>query len=199
MWKRMWILAVLALVLGAAALGLESVLWQRQLAGGMIRLHVVAASDSREDQAMKLQVRNAVLPLAEQATRDCSTRAQARARLQAALPRLGEAALAAMGDRPMELTLSLGQEDFPTRQYDTFRLPAGPYESLRLTIGSGRGHNWWCVAFPALCLPATARGFEEAASAAGLSQADRDLLTGDTPAVELRFWLLDKLAELGLN
>ena len=55
--------------------------------------------------------------------------------------------------------VSLRRELFPTRDYETFRLPAGVYRTLRVTIGTGEGHNWWCVVFPALCLPANAGGF----------------------------------------
>jgi len=81
------------------------------------------------------------------------------------------------------------------RNYDTFRLPAGVYESLRIVIGEGEGKNWWCVVFPELCLPATAEGFESVAVGSGFSEALSGALTGETQ-YEIRFFLLDCFGRL---
>ena len=85
------------------------------------------------------------------------------------------------------------RETFDIRKYDTFTLPAGVYESLRVVIGEGEGHNWWCVAFPTLCTSATTEGFEMAAQTAGMDDTLSETLTGD---YQLRFYLLDALGRV---
>lgn len=92
--------------------------------------------------------------------------------------------------------MSLALEEFPTRVYDTFQLPAGLYEALRITIGEGEGHNWWCVVFPTLCVPASSEGFQETAEAAGFSDRLAGTLTRDSGGYEVRFRLLDWLGQV---
>ena len=82
------------------------------------------------------------------------------------------------------------KENFGTRLYDTFRLPAGIYEALRITIGEGEGQNWWCVAFPTLCVPATSEGFEGVAAGAGFPDRLNEALK-DQESYSIRFFLLD--------
>ena len=89
--------------------------------------------------------------------------------------------------------MTLQKEVFDTRVYDTFTLPAGVYEALRITIGSGEGKNWWCVVFPTLCVPATSEGFEDVAAGAGFPESLTKSLEGE---YEIRFYLLDLLGKL---
>ena len=93
-------------------------------------------------------------------------------------------------------SVSLRRELFPTREYETFRLPAGVYRTLRVSIGQAGGHNWWCVVFPALCLPAAEEDFTEACRAAGLTDQEISVLTEDTGEVELEFRTLEWLGKL---
>ena len=83
-----------------------------------------------------------------------------------------------------------------THLYDTFQLPAGLYEALRVTIGAGEGHNWWCVVFPTLCVPASSEGFQETAEASGLSGQLAETLTREGGGYEIRFQLLDWLGQI---
>ena len=158
----------------------------------LIRLHVVAASDSEEDQQVKLQVRDALVESLSDAMESIPDAKQAKAYLQERLPELEQLAnevLAAAGVED-QAKITLTKEAFSTRDYDTFSLPAGVYESLRVTIGDGEGKNWWCVVFPSLCLPATGDGFEDAAAGAGFD----DSLTGalsHEDGYEIRFFFLD--------
>ena len=94
---------------------------------------------------------------------------------------------------PVQVTM--GQERFPTRYYDSFALPAGVYTSLRVTIGDGAGKNWWCVAFPSLCLRA-ASDLEEAAAAAGFTEEEIELITGEENGYILKFRILELLEQL---
>ena len=98
-------------------------------------------------------------------------------------------------DAKYHAAVSLEQEEFPTRDYETFSLPSGVYDSLKVTIGSGEGKNWWCVVFPQLCLPAASTQVEDVAVSAGFSQdLGKTLIRED--GYQVRFWLLDRLGKV---
>ena len=159
----------------------------------LLRLHVVGASNSQEDQAVKLQVRDAVLGSLEEGLRDMTDPQEAWDYVSRMLPQVEAAANRALAAAGFSETVqvSLTEEAFPTREYDTFSLPAGVYKALRVVIGEGEGKNWWCVVFPQLC---GAEGeFMETASTAGLDPELAKSLEGE---YELRFWVLEKLGEL---
>lgn len=181
------------LLLLAAAFYLGTVASDREaLSENLIRLHVVADSDSAEDQAIKLQVRDAITAKLETVMDDLPDLETAKAYLQEHLPELEKIAndtLKAAGNG-CQAVVTLAKEAFPTREYDTFTLPAGIYESLRVTIGSGEGQNWWCVVFPSLCVSATTDGFEDTAVSAGFSDRVAGTLTGKQE-YKVRFFLLD--------
>lgn len=165
---------------------------QQVLTGNLIRLHVVADSDSAEDQRMKLQVRDAITDKLETMMDEFQDLESAKAYLQEQLPVIEGIAndvLRSAGSA-CKAIVTLAKETFPTREYDTFTLPAGVYESLRVTIGSGEGQNWWCVVFPRLCVSATADGFEDTAAGAGFSEELSGSLTGK-PQYRVRFFLMD--------
>ena len=168
---------------------------REKLKSELVRLHVVAASDSEEDQAIKLRVRDAVLESVQTALTDVTDIRQARAYIEEHLPKIEAVAnevLAAAGCGDVA-AVSLQVEEFAARVYDTFSLPAGLYDALRITIGPGEGRNWWCVVFPSLCLPATSQGFEDVAAGAGFSDGLTGSLTGE---YEVRFFLLDLLGQV---
>ena len=167
------------------------------LHNSLIRLHVVANSDDPEDQAIKLQVRDAVVRSLQSAMTDIADVEQAKAYLQENLPKIRTVANQALQKAGVEMdaVVTLAEEAFSTRFYDTFTLPAGVYQALRITIGEGEGQNWWCVVFPSLCLPATTDGFEDVAAGAGFEDTLTATLTGKS-GYEIRFYLLDKLGEL---
>ena len=160
---------------------------QQQLAQKLIRLHVVANSDTAEDQRVKLLVRDAVLPATADVLEEETDPEEA---LQKGLPAIEQAAnetLSRLGSGDTA-KVSLRRELFPTRDYETFRLPAGVYRTLRVTIGTGEGHNWWCVVFPALCLPANAE--------AGFTDGEISALTEDSGEIEVEFKTLELLGKL---
>lgn len=162
----------------------------------LIRLHVVANSDSPQDQKIKLQVRDAVVQSLSDAMADIADIDQARAYISENLPKIERVAndtLKALGCEETAL-VSLKEELFDTRYYDTFTLPAGVYEALRITIGEGEGRNWWCVVFPTLCIPATSEGFSDVAAGAGFPDTLTAALEGKN-GYEIRFYLLDLLGK----
>jgi len=157
----------------------------------LIRLHVVANSDSEDDQAQKLAVRDAVLAEAEPILQGAASAQEAKQRLEAQLPLLTEAANTVLRGSGITAEVTLGREMFPLREYESFTLPAGEYEALRVTIGEGVGHNWWCVAYPSLCFTASAEELTEVAVAAGLTEEEAAQLTGQRDGYVFRFRLLE--------
>lgn len=162
------------------------------LSQDLIRLHVVADSDSAEDQRIKLQVRDAIIEELESVMADLPDVESAKVYLQEHLPELEKIANDVLHslNAGCQAVVSFAKEAFPTREYDTFTLPAGVYESLRVTIGSGEGQNWWCVVFPNLCISATSDGFEDAAVGAGFSDRVTGTLSGQRE-YKVRFFILD--------
>ena len=174
----------ITLVLGVWAQGRQSA-----LADKVVRLHVIAASDSAEDQNVKLEVRDAVLayltPRLEAAS-GAQDAAAVIAEESAALERIAETVSG--GSARVEL----GRETYPTREYETFSLPAGVYTSLRVVLGAGGGRNWWCVVYPPLCTASV----ETVRETAALSEDDVKLITEDGEGYVLRFRLLEWCGEI---
>ena len=182
----------------AALAWFGTVLADRQsLNENVIRLHVVAASDSEEDQQIKLQVRDALIETLQPGMDGLADADAAKEYLRSRLEDLKETANRILTEAGSEdqATVTLAKEAFSTRDYDTFSLPAGVYESLRVTIGQGEGKNWWCVVFPSLCLPATSEGFEDAAAGAGFQDGLTNTLQQED-GYEIRFFFLDCLGWL---
>lgn len=196
MWKLLKSVVALLLVIGAVYT--YSVYKDKQtLNEQIIRLHVVADTDDPADQELKLQVRDEILRLVHAIKEGASSKEEALTRLREQLPALEEAANAVLSKEGKEYhaAVTLDEEAFPTRFYDTFSLPAGIYDSLRVTIGSGQGKNWWCVVFPDLCMPATSAEVEDTAVAAGFSDTLSKTLTRQE-GYEIRFLVLDCFGKL---
>ena len=189
---RPWELALLLALCFTLLCGTWAQGRQQVLAGKLVRLHVIAASDADEAQAVKLQVRDAVLAYLEPKLADVTDVDAAQEIIAANLDGVAQAARTVTPDA---VTVTLGPERYPTREYEKFSLPAGVYTSLRVTLGAGEGHNWWCVIFPPLCMESSLsdRAVET------LSDDDVKLITEDGDGYVLRFHLLElwgKLTEL---
>ncbi|HEX2986029.1 MAG TPA: stage II sporulation protein R [Caproiciproducens sp.] len=122
----------------------------------VLRLHVLANSDSSQDQALKLKVRDRILKESAGMFDHIKNKDEAERTVREKLPRLQSAAADEIQRQgyhyPVQVELT--NMYFTTRQYNTVTLPAGNYDALRVTIGKAQGHNWWCVIYPAMCLPA---------------------------------------------
>ncbi len=194
LWEAALFLAFgLTLTVGVWASASESA-----LADQILRLHVVANSDSDSDQARKLLVRDAVLAEASRLLEGVGDRKGAEAALSPHLEELAQAgaeALARTGH--MEpVTVTLADQWFPTKEYDGFSLPAGQYRALKVTIGEGRGRNWWCVVFPPLCLASVSEESVETAAGGVLSEDQIALITGQDGGYVLKFRLIEWWQEL---
>ena len=174
-------------------------LWQdRQvLEDNVIRLHVVANSDSDVDQKVKLQVKDEIVqylqPIIEQFPNKYEAMEYIRNNIST-LQELSNDVLIKLGVKS-KVSASLQVEEFDTRVYDTFSLPAGSYDALRIEIGDADGENWWCVVFPSLCLPATGSDFQEVAVSSGFSQKLTNTLSNNR-VCRVRFFLLDCVGKL---
>lgn len=145
---------VLALLLsGLADFGQDC----QQLEGEVLRLHILANSDSPADQTLKLEVRDRILRETQSLFGKEQSLEEAKAAAEEALPliqRVAQEEVWAHGvQEPVSAQLCVTR--FTTRQYGDLYLPAGEYQAVRVTIGEGLGHNWWCVMYPPLCVPSS--------------------------------------------
>ena len=184
----LWEIALLVgtmLFLSSGAFALRT---QQDLAEKVVRLHVLANSDSEEDQALKLQVRDAVLAQAAYLLEGCEDRGEAESLLRGQLLELERLALAVVREAgyAYPVKLELADTEFPTRDYEGFTLPAGEYLALRVLIGEAEGQNWWCVVFPPLCAAAST-DVPVAALAAGFDAEEVSLITEESAGYVLKF------------
>ena len=132
--------------------------WHRRTAARVradtVRLHILANSDTWDDQLLKLQVRDAVLAALPPAVTQAQSPQQAVRALQTALPALQAAADSALhrAHSPQTAALRLESHDFSARDYGSFSLPGGEYTALRIELGTAQGRNWFCVLYPSLCI-----------------------------------------------
>ncbi len=186
LWKTVEIALLAGLVLCVFS-GVLAVNTQNRLAEKVVRLHVLANSDSEADQALKLEVRDAILQRTEALLKESDSRQEAETLLRQHLPELRSLAEQRVKDAgyayPVDIVLEFAE--FPTKEYDGFSLPAGEYLALRVLIGAAAGQNWWCVVFPPLCTTA-ASDVAVTALAAGMEPEDVQMILEEDGYV-LRF------------
>ena len=188
---RIWEAALLIGVAVFLVSGILSMQTQKELSEKVIRLHVLANSDSAEDQALKLQVRDVILERTTQLLEEAGDRRTAEGLLRGnllELERLAEQEIRAHGFQ-YSVNAEVSCTEFSTRTYDGFSMPAGEYLSLRVMIGEGNGQNWWCVVFPPLCT-AAATDLSMTALAAGFSEDEVALITEEQDYI-LKFKTLE--------
>lgn len=181
----------------------------------VLRLHVIANSDSEDDQRIKYEVRDAILSATASLLGDCSDKEEAVERVNASRDVILDAAAEVLSQNGVNYgaDMLVGQENYPERVYDGAAYPAGEYTSVRVVLGDGEGQNWWCVLFPPLCLSAALE--KKAEATLPLSPADRQdgaddavevgitdkqygiiTETQSTPKYRLKFKLFELIAEL---
>lgn len=186
---RRWEAALMA----AVAIAMLGGMWldgeQAALAENVIRLHVIANSDSAADQALKLQVRDRILEQADGLYPAGADAEAARRSIEEHLTQLvqvGQQVVEEQGyDYPV--TAAVKQVWFPTKQYQDFALPAGKYTALQIVIGEGSGQNWWCVVFPPLCLGSVTEQVEAAEQAGNFTPGQTALITGESGGYVVKF------------
>ncbi len=133
---------------------------QKTISDKIIRFHVIANSDTTEDQALKLKVRDEVLNYISPKLKDSKDIQESRKILEENNEILKEIARKVIKENgyKYEVVTMLSHENFPVKSYANITLPQGNYEAYRIIIGSGEGHNWWCVMFPPLCFTDITKG-----------------------------------------
>jgi stage II sporulation protein R len=185
---KIWEASLLVALCVSLCCGVVAQSRQARLSEGIIRVHVIAQSDEAEEQAVKMQVRDAVTEYLAPIMERCQTPEQARQAVESSLDGIERAASASAQGR--EVSVDFGLAHYDTRVSQQCTLPAGVYSSLRVTIGEGAGHNWWGVIFPQLT-GSTAAQYETAVQAIG--EDNVSLITENGGGVVVRFKLLEWL------
>lgn len=192
MYKRI-LIATFTIIGLYVLLGFLPIHSESAIYDNVLRLHVLANSDSSEDQALKLEVRDRILEETATLFKDCKTKDEAREAVESNLDKIREIAEQTVREAGYEygVSVSLGEEEYPTKNYEECCFPAGEYLSLRVMIGEAEGENWWCVLFPPLCIDAAGESREVFAEV-GLTDEQYSFITEtDNPKYKVRFKLLE--------
>lgn len=189
---RIWELAALLALSISLCAGAWAEARQSSISSRLIRLHVIAASDETQEQEIKLRVRDAVLEYLAPRLDGATDAEAARELIAANTDGIAKAAESAAEGRTVRVTL--GRERYPTRRYDGFALPAGEYESLRVILGEGEGHNWWCVAFPPLCV---ASATEHATELSDVLTDSQQAIVEQPQKYEVRLKVVEWVEDIG--
>ena len=160
-----------------------------EIRNDVLRLHIIAASDSKDDQALKLKVRDAILDAGAEIFDGSVNVVNAVEKITPEINNLTETAQKIVKENGFDydVKISISEEYFTTRTYETVTLPAGEYLSLIVRIGEGKGKNWWCVMFPPMCLSAAD---EEDVLKSVLSDSEIRLVNS-RPEFEPRFKIIE--------
>ena len=194
--KKLLIPIIAALLL--AALAVFPTASDMEIYGKVIRLHVIANSDSEYDQSLKLKVRDGILSTVEELTRGCKTKNEAERVLRENSDSIKDAAYRVLeeNDSDLSVDIDIGEEKYPTREYGELRLPSGKYCSVRVKLGNANGKNWWCVLFPPLCLNSSTKQEEELLQV-GFTPDQVGIITeSSSPKYKIKFKILEILGSL---
>ena len=192
MYKRI-LIATFTIIGLYVLLGFLPIHSEAAIYDNVLRLHVLANSDSSADQALKLEVRDRILEETANLFKDCKSKDEAREAVESNLDKIREIAEQTVREAGYEYGVSvrLGEEEYPTKNYEECCFPAGEYLSLRVMIGEAEGENWWCVLFPPLCIDAAGESREVFAEV-GLTDEQYSFITEtDNPKYKVRFKLLE--------
>ena len=175
------------------------------ISSSVFRLHVIANSNSKEDQALKYKVRDNLLNYMNNICKDCSSKEEAINIASEHQEEFKQVALETIKEEgySYDVKIEIGNFEFPTKQYGDISLPAGFYDALKVEIGEAEGRNWWCVMFPSLCFVDISSGIVPEESKEELQNVLSDeeyTIISDTsnPGIKLKFKLLEFFANSGL-
>ena len=191
---------IVAVCIIFTVVGLLPVHGEAQIYDSVLRLHVLANSDSEQDQALKLCVRDRLILLMDKLCAGCTTLDQARSRVEENIELIRQCAQAEIIEQGYKYgaTVTLCEEEYPTKAYASLCFPSGKYLSLQVRIGEAKGQNWWCVLFPPLCLDVARKqqNDEDAFISVGLTKDQYSIITEtDSPTYEARFKLLELIGK----
>jgi len=195
---KFWTEIAVSVVLASVLLSFLPIHGEEEIYADVLRLHVLAVSDTEEDQQTKLAVRDHVLGLLTPLLENAKDAAEAALLVEENRLVLTESVQTFLQQRgnPVPVEIQVTRESYPTRTYEDFALPAGDYLSCRVILGEGKGKNWWCVLFPSVCSSFATAETEEAYVEAGFTPEEYRLIT-HTKGVkyQVRFRLLEIFSE----
>ena len=171
----------------------------------VFRLHVIANSDSTEDQNLKYIVRDSVIDYINEISKDASSKDEVIAIAKEHLTEIEEIALKTVKDNGYDypVKVSIGNFAFPSKKYGDITLPPGYYDALKIEIGEAAGQNWWCVMFPPLCFVDVTSGVvpEESKEIMkdNLTDEEYDLISGKSADVEIKFKIVEVLQNFTIS
>lgn len=186
---KIWEVSLLCALCVSLLAGTWAQTKQEDISSSLIRLHVIAVSDDEYEQELKMRVRDEVISCISPELENAKSVSDAEKIVRENLGNIQRAAQKKAEGR--KVTVTLGEEYYPTRNYERFSLPAGKYTSLRVMLGEGKGHNWWCVVFPPLCVSAA----EQEKALDAMSDEDRAILAEEDGYV-IKFRVLELWGEL---
>ena len=175
------------------------------ISNSVFRLHVIANSDSNEDQALKYKVRDSLLNYMNNICKDCSSKEEAIIIVTEHQNEFKQIALETIKNEgySYDVKIEIGNFEFPTKQYGDISLPSGFYDALKVEIGKAKGKNWWCVMFPSLCFVDISSGVVPEESKEELQDVLSDeeysiISDNSNPSIKLKFKLIEFFTHNGL-
>nr|WP_073237953.1 stage II sporulation protein R [Desulforamulus putei] len=173
--KIHFLICSILILVGLAFLSYRTYI-QHEFASQLIRFHVIANSNSLEDQTLKLHVRDVIVKEMKERFRQASSRQEAEQIVQSSMNEIKELAQAQIKreGKDYQVAVMMGDFAFPTKTYGNLTLPAGNYHAVRIVIGEGKGKNWWCILFPPLCFVDSVETLDKDEKAKGIKVFERD-------------------------
>ncbi len=196
--EKFWILTITLTFLLAIAFDSLSLFQKecREIQEDVLRLHILANSDSEEDQAVKLKVRDRILLESGELFNTVGDKSSAQEKAAENTDKVEQIAKEVLAEEGFSypVTAKVTRQFFDTRVYDGFTMPAGWYDSLQVILGEGEGRNWWCVLYPPLCISAAEKTQEKLEE--NFTEGERQVLESE-PEYEVRFFIVELAGKIG--
>lgn len=189
-------ISILSLCLILVLYIFNSITIQHSLAKKVLRLHILANSNSTFDQTLKLKVRDKVVEFLTPQLKNCANLNETKQIISKNIDNIKNIANeVVLENANYSVSVSLNTSNFPTKHYQNVSFPAGEYEALKIIIGEGKGNNWWCVMFPPLCFTNSSAGtFNKESDQTlkeNLTDEEYKLINSNNPDVKIKFRLLE--------
>ena len=196
--EKFWILTITLTFLLVMAFDSLSLFQKecREIQEDVLRLHILANSDSEEDQAVKLKVRDRILLESGELFNTVGDKSSAQEKAAENTDKVEQIAKEVLAEEGFSypVTAKVTRQFFDTRVYDGFTMPAGWYDSLQVVLGEGAGRNWWCVLYPPLCISAAEKTQEKLEE--NFTEGERQVLESE-PEYEVRFFIVELAGKIG--
>lgn len=196
--EKFWILTIILTFLLMIAFDSLSLFQKecREIQEDVLRLHILANSDSEEDQAVKLKVRDRILLESGELFNTVGDKSSAQEKAAENTDKVEQIAKEVLAEEGFSypVTAKVTRQFFDTRVYDGFTMPAGWYDSLQVILGEGEGRNWWCVLYPPLCISAAEKTQEKLEE--NFTEGERQVLESE-PEYEVRFFIVELAGKIG--